>query len=279
MNKKQTTIFFIFLLLSFQFFATKISCGENESLDPEELDSILLEAIRNKNIDEAIAALKSGANPNARNQYNNPLLFIACCMNNHNITEALLKAGANPNTPDENGYTPLQIVCVAPEKEYDKIFDLLLEYKADPEISSIADGTTPLELAILSLNTLRAASLMLHGAKVNDDNREIFLETLEEAKIWGNKSKRRKKYLIKKLIENPKEELLKYQKILFFNKTVPPKTNIPRYLLEKEFGHSLPQMNPSKKKRKHRKKTITKKKNKIKHTRKTVLQRKRSCRR
>lgn len=107
------------------------------------------------------ALLAGGADPNLTSVGNAPHLFRAVAEGLEDQVEALLKAGANPNAttefdPSHKGQTAL-IQALKGTKRSDggpnrtrstSLVNLLLEYKADPNLSE-GNGDTPLYFAIV----------------------------------------------------------------------------------------------------------------------------------
>ena len=86
------------------------------------------------------------------------------------IFELLLKAGANPNARDTSGTTMLRDVAFlwSPLKGRffnKKTYELLLRYKADPNIQDNDNGQTELMIATSNNNTERITLLLKYGAK------------------------------------------------------------------------------------------------------------------
>ena len=96
--------------------------------------------------------LKNGADIDFQEADGYSALMQACMTGSDRSVEALLEAGANPNLKTrENpamktrkGTTALYIAC---RRRNEKIVNLLLRFKADPNIALDDDGTTPLIVA------------------------------------------------------------------------------------------------------------------------------------
>jgi hypothetical protein len=87
-------------------------------------------------VNEVRDLLNSGANPNIKDEYGNPLLHDAVTQSeykeNHEIVKLLLKAGAEPNIKDKYGHTTLGSV----QPTDVKTIRLLLKSGANPNLPS-----------------------------------------------------------------------------------------------------------------------------------------------
>lgn len=87
-------------------------------------------------VNEVRDLLNSGANPNIKDEYGNPLLHDAVTQSeykeNHEIVKLLLKAGAEPNIKDTHGHTTLGSV----QPTDVKTIRLLLKSGANPNLPS-----------------------------------------------------------------------------------------------------------------------------------------------
>ncbi len=108
-------------------------------------DIALLNAAHSSNIDEVERLLKTGADPNVRDQWGGSALHIAAGRADGLVLEALLEYGGNPNLQNADGETPLMPAARFP---YDELrsqlaIRILLRFGARPEIAD-KWGHTPL---------------------------------------------------------------------------------------------------------------------------------------
>lgn len=103
--------------------------------DKEELERLNEErfryAIKNNKIDRVKKLIASGANVNARDFMDTPLLLHAVIRNRKDIVKLLIDAGAMVNIMDRNGITPLHY---AADYGYKETVELLLNNGADKNI-------------------------------------------------------------------------------------------------------------------------------------------------
>ena len=92
--------------------------------------------------DEVIAAINSGADPNASMNFGRTALLVACNANNTEIVKILLNAGADPNAKDDEGWTALMSVVDKDEVDIE-IIKMLIKAGADVNAKNKYD-TTPL---------------------------------------------------------------------------------------------------------------------------------------
>ena len=97
---------------------------------------------------------------NACNANGATALYIACHNGHLCVVSTLLRSGANPNLKDNNWWTPLMI---ASQKSHSDIVKLLLQANGDPNISS-KDGLTALYLACQNGHSAIALLLLMSGA-------------------------------------------------------------------------------------------------------------------
>ncbi|MBQ9420047.1 MAG: ankyrin repeat domain-containing protein, partial [Synergistaceae bacterium] len=109
--------------------------------------------------EEIQAAIKSGADPNARVNFGRPALMSAC---NHNTPEAvkiLLDNGADPNAADSEGWTALMSVVDKDEAPIETV-KYLLDAGANVNAKNEFD-TTPLLRAVCWNNRVDIVNLLL----------------------------------------------------------------------------------------------------------------------
>lgn len=107
-----------------------------------------------------------GANVNYCADNGESTLSIACAQGAVNATHMLLVNKANPNTVDSKGLTPLLHAILHRVEGNAEIVRLLLEYKADANLSTPA-GFSPLMAASQNNDTDIAQMLLDNGADVN----------------------------------------------------------------------------------------------------------------
>eukprot|EP00814_Leptocylindrus_danicus_P019019 CAMPEP_0116009262 /NCGR_PEP_ID=MMETSP0321-20121206/3333_1 /TAXON_ID=163516 /ORGANISM="Leptocylindrus danicus var. danicus, Strain B650" /LENGTH=1266 /DNA_ID=CAMNT_0003478201 /DNA_START=770 /DNA_END=4570 /DNA_ORIENTATION=- len=87
------------------------------------------------------------------------------------VMRSLLKSGANPNIKNERGQTPLLLFCYNQAmREFDfygDLLNLLLSNKADVNMESRQSGCTPIHLALYHRDVDTAVQLIRHGANLN----------------------------------------------------------------------------------------------------------------
>jgi ankyrin repeat protein len=89
--------------------------------DPK-LDGALLKAISSGNVEEAIAALTAGANPNAKGKDGMTALMLAAQSGKTDLVQKLLDMGADPNATNKAGQTALHLATTigSPQKKKSK---------------------------------------------------------------------------------------------------------------------------------------------------------------
>lgn len=116
--------------------------------------------------------LKYGADINAMNKYKDtPLHLIAMQPTSASVINVLLTSGANPNSRNKYGETPLHSLINPPSKPFELIIPeliaaikLLLENKADPNITESCTGRSPLYCICMYENpVLDGIKLLLKG--------------------------------------------------------------------------------------------------------------------
>ncbi|KAL8773658.1 MAG: hypothetical protein Q9209_001424 [Squamulea sp. 1 TL-2023] len=146
--------------------------GANARIDSRDGTPLHLCAER-AYLDIADLLLKSGADPNARDEIGVTPLHIAIgeidspesadYEQRFKVVELLLEHKANPNPQDEEGLTPLHVALVvyhntksADYEQRFKVIELLLEHKADPNPQD-KEGMTPLHAALLVYHNTKSA--------------------------------------------------------------------------------------------------------------------------
>ena len=118
-------------------------------------------------VDDVVACLDSGANPNARNRDGVASLHWAAAKSGRlDVIEALLAAGADLNARDNDGWTPLHWATSFGKTRH--VVELLLD--AGSALDAMAkDGKTPLHLAARNNGSPRIVEALLRrGADTSD---------------------------------------------------------------------------------------------------------------
>jgi ankyrin repeat protein len=124
----------------------------------------LLVAASNNDAAQVRQLLKSGANPNVRNELNTTPLLEAAFNSNDDIIKALLDAGADPNAAGADGQTPLMLVARGSNVT---AAQRLLKKGADPNTSESQRGQTALMWAVANSQGPMARLLIESGARVD----------------------------------------------------------------------------------------------------------------
>lgn len=114
----------------------------------------LLTYVREKNYNMCLRALESGDDPNMKNYMDQTSVYFASSQGFENTTEQILKLlldnGGDPNvrcrSEFASDWTPLHIATYYGFNNQNNIIELLLSYKADPNIQDDF-GITPLHHA------------------------------------------------------------------------------------------------------------------------------------
>ena len=126
----------------------------------EEMNKILMQAVKDGNLCEIEESLILGADINSKDNYlqKAPLFFA----NDSKTVEYLIKHGADINTTDQEGYTPIMQSCYFPDP---KLIETFIENGADVNAPT-EDGFTPL-LVAAGLGDLRTIKCLInHGANI-----------------------------------------------------------------------------------------------------------------
>ena len=140
----------------------------------KHLDDTLIKAVKAEDKRAIFAALKSGANPNARgfsrNKYSagksTPLLIYLDHDSEDDLTivKALLKAGADPNLTDGAGMTSPLMIAI--EWNHPKTVRFLLQHGSNPRYKDRLRGTA-LHMTAGALDTQSLSLLLNAGADIN----------------------------------------------------------------------------------------------------------------
>jgi len=110
--------------------------------DKKDVNDQFLHAALRGNIKAAEQLLRTGADPNARNEDGKTALNLACYYGYAAIAQLMLQHGADVNAADKDGWTPLHEACWL---GYPNTVRLLLEHGADPEARN-SDSETALDV-------------------------------------------------------------------------------------------------------------------------------------
>ncbi|XP_014238062.2 ankyrin-1-like [Trichogramma pretiosum] len=155
--------------------------GANPNLAAED-GSTPLHVICSRECDDDLAELffqmcddsNHSLQVDARDKLDNTPLHLAVCNNNKKAAKFLLKRGANPNLADEDGSTPLHVIC---SRECDDdLVELFFQMCDDSNHPSQVDtrdklGNPPLHLAVRNSNKKAAKFLLKRGANPNLANK------------------------------------------------------------------------------------------------------------
>ena len=130
--------------------------------DKKDVNDQFLHAALRGNIKAAEQLLRTGADPNARNEDGKTALNLACYYGYAAIAQLMLQHGADVNADDKNGWTPLHEACWL---GYPNTVRLLLEHGADPDARN-DEGETPLDVMLRSV--------------IDQEHNQIILELFQE---------------------------------------------------------------------------------------------------
>ena len=125
-------------------------------------ESALMEAVYEGNEIKVKSLLAKGANANARNQYNMPVLVTAAGGNKTGIAKLLLTHGANIDA-HKDGLTALTMACGKKDR---KMVELLLSNRANPNIA-MKNGQTAIFVAVGQGDSEVVKLLLSNGADIN----------------------------------------------------------------------------------------------------------------
>ncbi|MDR0564096.1 MAG: ankyrin repeat domain-containing protein [Azoarcus sp.] len=128
--------------------------------DKQGVTPLIVAAMRNGHPEIITALLKAGADVHAQSKDRMSSLFVAASNGNFEIVTILLNAGADVNVRDKEESTPLMVVKTL------KLVTALLDAGADTNIRN-RDGMTPLIYAALNGNPEIVSILLASGANVN----------------------------------------------------------------------------------------------------------------
>jgi len=124
----------------------------------------LTELIRSDAREEALVAIRGGADVNAVQPDGSTPLLWAVYRVDHELVKELLQHGAKPNVRNSLGATPLGEATSISDKE---MVDMLLKARADPNLGN-DDGQTPLMIAARNGSLPIVQALVKAGARVRE---------------------------------------------------------------------------------------------------------------
>lgn len=125
----------------------------------------LYEACAAGDLENAMDALRHGADPNVCDVEGRPLLQVALMKQNIHLMDALFQFGASLDAQDEEGLTALHLCAANPE--FDKEAHWLLEMGADPKVRDKYERTA-YHIALEQENAIVADAIEL-TARYSDD--------------------------------------------------------------------------------------------------------------
>ena len=157
---------------------------DSEFLAPKyDCDDDLRGCVFDGNYEGCVKALKSGANPDARNDEDNCSVHVAACYGRSKILRLLLDSGANVNIKGRDGQTPLHF---ATRNNRPICVDTLLENGADPNCCDI-NGRTPLHCAAFNGSCETIVPLILGDAKIDQMSAKEGMTPLHFAAMKGRR--------------------------------------------------------------------------------------------
>ena len=159
-----------------------MAMGDANGVPQGQADRQLISAIRAKNSQAALTALRAGANPNARDErvatgrlpdgrkmiaqlQRSTALMTASYMGESKVFRALIAAGASVNARSDDGYTALleAVDSYTPVKDCASVVRMLLEHGAKPDVKSDTGHT----VLTLRYDYPVVRLMVSHGADVN----------------------------------------------------------------------------------------------------------------
>jgi len=136
--------------------------------EPYEINSYprIQSSIISNDVNRLEQELKSGYNPNSKNNFGETPLFLSLYLDNIDTFKILLKYNADCNIQRNDGNTVLHLAIVDNKLNF---VNILLENKANPNLFNKTNNQTPLHLAII--NKLEESILI--KLKENEANRNI----------------------------------------------------------------------------------------------------------
>lgn len=141
------------------------TCLASSELKKVKVDATgLLSAILDDRYDDVVAELNRGVSVNASNEVGSALYLAVRDTQSVRIAQLLLERGADVDSGStENNYSPL---IVAVELDHLELFNLLLEYQANPNATT-SHGYTALHVAAQHGRIHMARTLLEKGASLN----------------------------------------------------------------------------------------------------------------
>ncbi|PNF30196.1 hypothetical protein B7P43_G08420 [Cryptotermes secundus] len=132
----------------------------------------LAASTNNVNLMETL--LRSGVNPNCKDDQSRSSLHLAACRGYHDIVRLLLERGADPNSKDSLGNTPLHLAACT-----NNVAVVTLLLKAGTDVSSIDYcGRSPLQLAHSKLRLLQRSAANTEDSKLVKDEAHQVIEMM-----------------------------------------------------------------------------------------------------
>ncbi len=164
------------------FAAACLAWGQGSGVDP------LLWAVHDGNVAEVQRLLKSGSNPNSKNDAGLTPLAEAANVGDTAIIKALLDAGAEPNAPHYDGQTALMVISRSTNVEAAK---LLIAKGANPNLAETQKNQTALMWAAAGNNGPMVKVLLDAGANpnartvINENSAQVSAEPRAQYRSYG----------------------------------------------------------------------------------------------
>ena len=134
----------------------------------QQVDTPLLTASRNQDLNMMQLLLYSHANPNLSDVLQNPPLAVATHNQNLKMVRLLLCSRADPNLRNYRGDTPLHHCINHGNTGAISSMAMLLRFRADPRVENRCDKLTPLGLAVQWGQSKPARLLLKHRALLHE---------------------------------------------------------------------------------------------------------------
>ncbi|CAB0029347.1 unnamed protein product [Trichogramma brassicae] len=116
---------------------------------------------------EIIGEFEKTVEIDAVDKLGNSPLHLALRFNNNQVAELLIKTGADPTVANEEGLTPLHIICERYHDDglIDRFFKIIEEVKLSVQVDVVdKSGRTPLQLAVMNVLPSAVEVLLNRGA-------------------------------------------------------------------------------------------------------------------
>ncbi|MCL4553260.1 MAG: ankyrin repeat domain-containing protein [Candidatus Marsarchaeota archaeon] len=135
---------------------------DDASTPSDEINSLLVKAIKEGSLDQAKSLIDRGGDVNAEDEQGSSLLALAVKLDNERMVDFLIKRGADRSRKDKGGFTPLARACEAANGQ---IAELLLAGDESKGASTLFEACEK--------GRIRWAKLLLeHGADMNARNQQ-----------------------------------------------------------------------------------------------------------